>query len=181
MSKKTILPLLFIATAVVAIFAFIVANNKTPQQQDQQQNQINFNNGKEVNTSDWQVYRNEEYGFEIGYPEWWEKTRQTSQLINFEEPTDKPTYFPMYIHIGFFKAVSDDFYERNAGPQSIIVDGIQGRKKIIDDVPGFYTRVLIPFKNQTFLSIKGFSPYEKKDVFNSIFDKLVSTVKFDKE
>jgi len=56
----------------------------------------------------------------------------------------------MSIRISFFfvedPAVSDDFYERNAGPQSIIVDGIQGRKKIIDDVPGFETRILVPFK-----------------------------------
>ena len=71
MSQKNILPLLFIAVAVVAVFAFIVASNRIPQQQDQQQNQTNFNNGKEVDTDGWLTYRNEEYGFEVRYPENW--------------------------------------------------------------------------------------------------------------
>ena len=67
MSKKNIL-LLIGAVAVVAVFSFIVVNDKTPQQQ---LNKTNFNQGKEVDTSEWKVYRNEEYGFEVKYPEDW--------------------------------------------------------------------------------------------------------------
>ena len=90
MSQKNIL-LLIAAVAVVAIFAFIVASNKIPQQQDQQQNQTNLNNGKEVDISDWQTYRNEEYGFEVEYPNGWEldyrdKLATQGAVITLTEP-----------------------------------------------------------------------------------------------
>ena len=65
MSKKNFLPLLLMAVAVVAIFIFVVSNNRTPQQQ---QKQVNLNQGKEVDTSNWQIYRSEYFGIEFSYP-----------------------------------------------------------------------------------------------------------------
>jgi len=100
MSKKNIL-LLIAAVAAVAIFAFIVVKSTKPKGceilQQQQQNQINFDNGKEVNTSDWKVYRNEEYGFEVDYPEGWFVTTENNQytkehffrFLNYQTPLEK--------------------------------------------------------------------------------------------
>ncbi len=89
MSKKNIL-LLIVAVVVVAVFAFIVVSNKAPQQQ---QKQVNLNQGKEVDISDWQTYRNEEYGFEVKYPQnwyWEDYTEDFKHLtIGFYRPNNK--------------------------------------------------------------------------------------------
>ena len=46
----------------------------------------------DINTSDWQTYRNEEYGFEVKYPENWSyKVRETG-FIEFKDP-GQPVYY----------------------------------------------------------------------------------------
>ena len=136
MSKKNILLLLFIAVAVVAIFAFIVAYNKAPQQQDQQQNQTNLNNGKEVDTSDWQTYRNEEYGFELKIPSDWpkfnvkvaypEKIASASIKLGFltTEPAwhSKDGYAYIYGIILFTKDQYENYYTSDGGKPNILAE-----------------------------------------------------------
>ena len=61
---------------LLAITMAFSACSKTPATKNQEQNQINnqqqqTNGAGEIDMNDWQTYRNEEYGFEIKYPEDW--------------------------------------------------------------------------------------------------------------
>jgi hypothetical protein len=44
------------------------------------------NKETEIDTSDWQTYRNEEYGFEFEYPENWELTENEYKVIMLKSP-----------------------------------------------------------------------------------------------
>ncbi len=96
MSKKNILLLLLVAVVVVTVFAFIVVKSTKPKGGEilKQQSQVNPDNEKEVDISDWKVYRNEEYGFEVDYPskfiakDWAHKTPNNLLLLCIGENKD---------------------------------------------------------------------------------------------
>jgi hypothetical protein len=60
------------------IFEYELQNDKLIKTMD-----YGYNKGIDTNIKNWQTYRNEEYGFEVKYPEDWEEIDKTPAIISF--------------------------------------------------------------------------------------------------
>lgn len=144
----------------------------------------------EIDTSNWQTYRNEEYGFEVKYPQGWKFKAISDQITQFGTNEEfLGVYHTPPNHIQVYQSVNDllnndqglDF---NSWINKQIANGLFYDKKtiIISDIQGVEVidRGIINFRN--ILVKKG--EYIYSIVVNqdhsqmNIFDQILSTFKF---
>jgi len=63
------------------------------------------NQQSEIDMSDWQTYRNEEYGFEVRYPEGWEMKEENNKLSFIDPDNYEDFYKWTEMEIGFWDNV----------------------------------------------------------------------------
>ncbi len=83
-------------------------------------------------TANWKTYRNEEFGFEVGYPESWTTLERSSQSVEFQHPDNSP-----YISLVVFENIGGrgdesvggitfcEAYPGQCTTQKLNIDGVQ--------------------------------------------------------
>ncbi len=138
-----------------------------------------------IDTSNWKTYRNEEYGFEVRYPEEWRVNEVNKNIIGLLPPDRKPE-IEYTGDIGFFikprinnESVEDVYNGRNGpelfqsatgGYRLISIDGKEAY--YFNDVMGLLPSdvVIIPMENW-FIEIDAIDNFE-------VFEELLKTVSF---
>jgi len=162
-----------------------------PDVEDNENNDIS-----EVDTSNWNVYKNEEYGFEIKYPKDWKYKIQEGGLgmdygINFIDSENKNNF--IFFNLGpasysvkdADKHAQKDFEIRDLKIESkedVIIDGIKGVKYISDyDNPINKKYISACWIKDNFYLLETYIKLENKSneiVIISIFNQMLSTIKF---
>ena len=156
----------------------------------------------ELDTSDWKVYRNEEYGFEIKYPKDWEYRMQEGGMgihhgIDFIDFKNQDIHIfldlgaPIYSIEDVNKYAQEDFKIRDFKielDEYIIIDGIKGVKYIssYDNlINKKYVAAYWPDKStireDDFCILETYIKPENKNsetAIINIFDQILSTIKF---
>ena len=118
----------------------------------------------DIDTSNWKTYRNEEYGFEVKYPEEWYCGRAAL------DPTKDKTVFCLDMRD------KEGYYERGEQTDGIMINVVD-LDSIINEVDEYnvYTKTLQGKKNNLQLIV--FSSSDKK-IQNGIYYKIINLVKF---
>ncbi|HAM95356.1 TPA: hypothetical protein DCP81_00150 [Candidatus Azambacteria bacterium] len=144
---------------------------------------------EEVDTSDWKVYRNEKYGFEVGYPREWFIFKEQEGLgtrtmslfyVDFRTP-DEQKVVTVGVHNNPLNLSLDEWMSETGYKQVVfkfapafeetIIDGQAGRKYWQVPLLGGKTdNYLVPFKNKIYLF---------RSISNTLeFDKIMNSFKF---
>ena len=120
--------------------------------------------------ADWKTYTNDEYGFELKYPQDWEVWHQTDSGANIADPNDSNRKFltvSVYDNdpVNLFRGV-DSIYEE----QDFELNGVTGKKLIGDSaLSGTSAITVILYRDDAYYALQASS---------DIYDRAISTFKF---
>ncbi|MDO9231271.1 MAG: hypothetical protein Q7U36_02175 [bacterium] len=157
--------------------------------------EISYMNGECQDIANWQTYRNEKYGFEIKYPNWWEANGLV--LKNLDRPSkgtgdiDGDIFITIIDKAEFpwglreynknlplidvlINTFGSQFNDREVNRENIVINGVQAIKVKVTTltVPSWIDEEVIFEKNNKLVQISNGANY------TSGFEQIISTFKF---
>jgi len=160
----------------------------------------------EIDTADWEVYRNEKYGYEIKYPKDWEYKIQESGYgleknydINFidSKNQDKLIFFDSSPALSFKKDANgfiQKYFETRElkieSKKNIVIDGVAGVKHIGDyndltnkkHIIAYWSNKLTEENDfyilETYIKTEDKNDKASEEMIINIFNQMLSTFKF---
>lgn len=105
----------------------------------------------------YQLYRNEEFGFEFQYPEGWDlrindvSSPYSKFNIIFIPSGNVPVLYPVVLNIVTSDFAAGSYQDINPIDKNVVVDGIQGRKYGYFSEGSYYTDILLPFQKDVLI------------------------------
>ena len=155
-------------------------SDETKQLESQILSSFKFIETEKIDTSNWQTYRNEEFGFEVKYPEEWKTEEGLPQKnMYFNPPTSGDyagNFISFYIALNIDNISLEDYIKGHVSSKGVTsnvqIAGIQGVRRVFyDDWSDTHSAIVLFIKDS------------KIFIFNatkeaSIFDQIISSFKF---
>ena len=145
-------------------------------------------------TANWKTYRNEKYGFEVGYPGDWDKEIKNDHLISFWQKINltgdlsQENFIQISISqipLQYKKSFQDDTEKNN----NFSIDHFKAIRKVRINTPDGHTENITLFKDDYFFIIDlrsnlsgntGSIDHKNENLDTTVLEKILATFKFTK-